>query len=158
MHFRTFPLLFPVLLCAAIGMQGCSEKKTEHTITATQPQGYPALNPADFSDEYCSVWLSTIGSPSKPDRRTPEGAAAFRDAYTELAAIGPADAKMYLSTMIDSYTLLADALDPASPTRSESRNAAIKMEELRRNTELILLDSTIAACRFGGNKKAEEVK
>ncbi|MCL2089782.1 MAG: Hsp70 family protein [Micrococcales bacterium] len=118
------------------------------TITATRPPGYPALNPADFSDEYCSVWRSTVGSSSAPDRWTPEGSVAFRDGYTQLAAVAPADAEMYLSTMVDFYTLLADALDSTSPTRSESYDAVIETDELRRNAELMLADSTIAACLF----------
>ncbi len=117
-------------------------------ITATRPPGFPALNAADFSDQYCSVWTSTVGASPPPDRWTPTGAVAFRDGYTQLAAIGPANAEMYLSTMVDFYTLLADALDSSSPTKAESYDAALEMDDLRRNAELMLADSTMAACLF----------
>ena len=120
------------------------------TITATTPPGYPELNPSDFSADYCSLWSSTIGPSAspRPDSSTAEGAAAHVDAYTQLEAIAPTDATMYLDTLIQFYTLAVDAYDSSSATHVQSANAALAMSDLFYNTDMMLEDATMAACLF----------
>ncbi|MCL2468548.1 MAG: Hsp70 family protein, partial [Micrococcales bacterium] len=119
------------------------------TITASTPPGFPELPDYHlFSDEYCSVWNSTTGSGNAPDRFTKEGAEVYRDAYTQMAPLAPPGAEMYFDTLIEFYGLVADALDPASPTKDQSKDKVLEMDDVRRNAELMLLDTTIAACLF----------
>jgi len=113
----------------------------------TTPPGFPELPDYHlFSDEYCSVWNSTTGSGNAPDRLTKEGAEVYRDAYTQMALLAPPGAEMYFDTLIEFYGLVADALDPASPTKDQSKDKALEMDDVRRNAELMLLDTTLAAC------------